>query len=955
MDEKHIIVNYTIRPSQIRLGWIINAFMLILFSTCISAGQNFSHPRLYISNDTKEDFKRDIETSVWKNKYVDQRRARVEKYLRYCQEDQNWLVSRLQMNWKTTHDKVYLKGGDFSHSSGKAPVPTVRFSGSRDWAAEYRRPPLEEVEPYFDDPRGFYLKNQQSGEKEWVHPAETGFMIDKTNEQLMSIASDAAFLYWYTDDPKYAELAAPVFLTYIEGMFYRDAPIDLENSNQQHISGLATFEVIHEGILISLVSVYDFLHDYLEANGYNLQNSVAVFQKWGDQIIKNGIPDNNWNLFQARFLTYIAIVLDHNESYENGKGRQYFLDHTFNTSTDRQIALSESLLEYDQNTGIWPESASYSVHVITTLLRIITLLDHATNNNELANYDVIEKASLASFQYLFPNGYTIGFGDSKHKPLPPENFELLISNYRKYGAMEKEKLMSHLLNQMIEDGLYERKVKDLFQLFFYVDHINVDPTEKSKLSSLVTPTFYAPNVSLFNQRLGTGDEAIMASIAGSKGNHTHANGISLELFANNYAMGPDMGKGPSYWHEEHRDFYSRFPAHNTVVVDRRSDYEAMRSNHPFTIENSYPKSGNKTSDFDKITYAHVSFLEPTTISEQQRFTALIKSNLLTERGYVVDVFRSMKQGGGDELHEYIYHNIGQKIEFKSSDGQLLTPLPTEELNASKGELKGFNYFTDQGKIETAQDVTALFAIESEDKVDNLMKVWIKGDEGQTIFSVKSPKSNAISEGTAPADLVDSPLPTFIISKQKESWESPFALVFNPYFEEGENPIANVVYSSIEKYPRAQIIEVALSDGETKDQLVINASENDIAKNDDFYQNGFLSVKRFAGSSGEFDFLFLSGMNKYQQDGWEISAIGKVFTAAIERSTEGYTIHSDQPIEVILKHPLSSKPPVINFYENGINVGSRNARRNRHNEQQVIFKIDKKYEKVELTYPSKIKK
>jgi len=426
--------------------------LCLLFGSKPILGQELSHPRVYITDQEKAAFVNSIEGIEWKKELVHKKKERLKKYLEYWRNDPQWLASRLQMNWKTKHSKVFLKGGDFSHSEGTAPVPTVRYSGTRDWATDYIRPKLEDVRPYFDDSRGLYLQHKKTGKMEWVHPSKSGFIIDKTNEQIMDLVADAAFLYWLTGEEEYAEFAAPVFFTYMEGMYYRDAPIDLENSNQQNISGLATFEVIHEGIVVSLVTAYDFLYNYFKESNKNLETSVAVFQKWGDQIIEKGIPDNNWNLFQARFLTYIGLVLEKNSSYKNGKGRQYFLDHTFNISTDRQIAIKESLLVYDQETAMWPECASYSVHVITTFLKIFTLLDHATNNNEFSNYPIVEQAALASFQYLFPSGYMVGFGDSHHKILPPENFELLVANYRKYGKAEKEKLISGLLANMIPLG-----------------------------------------------------------------------------------------------------------------------------------------------------------------------------------------------------------------------------------------------------------------------------------------------------------------------------------------------------------------------------------------------------------------------------------------------------------------------------------------------------------------------
>ena len=918
--------------------------LCLLFNVSILIAQSNEHPRIYTNDASKEDFLKTLEQVKWKSELVERKKETLEKYLSLVKEDSEWLVSRLQMNWKTKNDKVYLKGGNFSHSSGSAPVATVRFSGTRDWATDYNRPNLEDVIPYLDDPRGLFLEHKKTKKFEWVHPSKSGFAIELTNEEIMILAEDAAFLYWLTKHQKYAELAAPIFLTYIDGMYYRDAPIDLENSTQNDISGLATFEVIHEGIVIPLVTTYDFLYDYLVSKNTKFDNSIAVFQKWGDQIITKGIPDNNWNLFQARFLTYIGLVLDSNETYKNGKGKEYFLDHTFTTSTDRQLSIKESLLVYDFETGIWPESPSYSVHVTTTLLRILTLLDNATNQNEFLNYPIIEKATLASFQYLFPTGYTLGFGDSNHNILSPENFELLIANYQKYNNTEKEALISSLLDKMVFDNLYAREAKDYFQLFFYADELK--PASNEGLQSLTSPTFYAPNVSMFNQRIGLGNNAVMISTVGSFGNHAHANGISLELFANNYVLGPDLGKGPSYWHEDHRNFYSRFPAHNTVVVHGKSDYAAMRTYNPFTLDNFYPQIG-ETPSFDKLTFSKVSFFEPETVSDQQRFTAIIKSN--SEKAYIVDVFRSKKQKEGPQKHEYIYHNLGQSLELFNSKNQVLKLTATDDLSSKKGDLKGFDYFTDKKKLNYNQDMQALFRLKSKDSADNLMKIWVKGSQNQTIYNVKSPKSNALSSGTAPAEMVDEPLPTLILKRNESAWSNPFAVVFNPYLENGENPIENVSYSYLEKYPNTQIIEVLLSDKRTVDRLVINASENDIATEKSFFQRGFFSITRQSIIDNKLDFLFLAGMEKYQNEGWNIVSSGEPFTLTIESTGWGFLISTDKPITINM--PLAKGTDAeIKFYDADDNlIIIRKGMTNRNDDTQVVFKIEKAYEKIEIIY------
>lgn len=897
------------------------------------------HPRIYCSDSDREDLLKSIDDIKWKKQIVENKKANVDKYIEICKNDSDWLVSRLQMNWKTKHNKVFLNGSEFSHSAGEAPVPTVRFSGTRDWSTDYLSPSLEEIEPYFDDERGMYLENKNTGIKEWVHPSKTGHIIEGINRRIMELVQDAAFLYWFTGEKKYADFAAPVFTKYIEGMYYREAPVDLENSDQQRISGLATFEVIHEQIVVYLTIAYDFLYPYLVENKHDISKAAAVFQKWGDQIIKNGIPDNNWNLFQARFLTYIALALDRNENYENGKGREYFIEHTYHKSTERQIAIKESLSGYDQETAIWFESPSYSVHVATSFLEILTLLDNYTNNNEISAFPIIEQSVFASFQYLFPTGYTIAFGDAKHKILPPENFELLITNFRKYNEKENEVVLTGLLNQVIEKGEYKRGGKNLFELFFYVDELTEsDDKNKDNLSEkYLWPTFYSPNVSWFVQRMGKGDDAMMVSTVGSFGNHSHVNGIAIELFANNYALAPDMSNGASYWNPKYREYYSQFPAHNTVAVDGKSTYGRMRGYHPYTLDNYFPEVGEKTTSFDKVTFSKVSFLEPETISDQQRLTAQIKSK--SGKGYIVDIFRSRKQNPSAQKHEYFYHNLGQSLNiFDNEDNEMILS-STDDLGVQHGDMKAYDYFTDKNSLETSENIKALFTLKSKNQPDNFMKMWINSSNNQKVFSVKSPKSGALSEGTAPAEILDQKIPTIILRRDDEAWTNPFVVVFNPYIQNGKNPVSNVEFSKIDKYPIVQKITVTHTDGKTRDIIAVNTSENDIAAEEGFYQKGLLSIVRENDKEIP-DFIFVSGVYIYEHSDWKILAKGEAVTANLEFKDGELHIQNDKPVVLYVPIRNGLKAKELKIYEDGNLVSLREGFISRNNPDCIEFRLEK---------------
>jgi hypothetical protein len=132
--------------------------------------QSESHPRIYTNQKSGKKFLKNIEHLAWKKGLIDKKVKNLEKYLDFCKADPTWMVSRLQMNWKTKHTKVFLKGGEFSHSSGEAPVATVRYSGTRDWATDYKKPKLEDVVPYFDDEEVFILNIKKQGKKNGFTP-----------------------------------------------------------------------------------------------------------------------------------------------------------------------------------------------------------------------------------------------------------------------------------------------------------------------------------------------------------------------------------------------------------------------------------------------------------------------------------------------------------------------------------------------------------------------------------------------------------------------------------------------------------------------------------------------------------------------------------------------------------------------------------------------------------------
>ena len=883
---------------------IIFVFVLaILLSGC---KRESDHPRIYITNNKKVAFIEKLNKNEWARLSYDAIKLKVDTYVDRHISDPEWIISRMQMYWDTHYERVYVKGNAFSHGTGRAPVPTVKFAGHRDPATDYARPSLEDIQPFMDE-KGMYLQNmKKEGQPwEWVHSSKTGRMIGEINDQIMGLAADAAFLYWYTGDEKYAVFASDIFITYVRGMHYRREPFALEDYGNSHLMGLATFEVILDAVIPSLAICYDFLYSYLKRKNEDFEMITSVFKRFADQEIMYGVPDNNWNIFQARFVTYLALALESDSYYKDGKGRQYYINEIMNHTTIRQFALKEAVVDiFDQETGMWPESATYSMGVCKDMLDIITLIDNAENNRMLDTFGILKKVVPATVEYLFPNGRVTAFGDAKYVPLSSPTFEMMISLYRKYGENDNEKELTQVLKKMMEEGVYDRNNnRSMFALFFYVDELmDIQPLEIT-YDHLTSNLFYAPNVSWLIQRNGKDRENGMAlTLVGAYGNHAHANGISLEMYAKGLMLAPESSFGISYGTRDNQEYYARFPSHNTVIVDGISDYSMMRSNYPYTLLSCYPEHADKDPLTGGITFARVALTEPKTNARQERLTSIVRTGEAS--GYVVDIFRSARNDGKDKKHEYFYHNIGQDLDVMNATGQKLVLSPTNELSSTSGDMRGYDYFKNKKAVSYVQDFMTRFNIRLEKKDDVFVDMWMKGYPGRTLFSAEAPKSNALVKGSIPDELVDKSLPTLIVRQTGEAWDRPFVSVFCPYASTEERSVKSVDYFG-ERHDFTGLI--VKSDRRTDYIFNSTGAGESITYRDMKFRGDYAII----GENGNEPVLFFLGNGTLLRKGnWNIEAQDSTVNVAMNKEGENWTLDIGSAVNVTISS--NAHPQVIDM-------------------------------------------
>ena len=759
-----------------------------------------SHPRVLTDGINKNNIIKLIKEESWARDIYDKLKVRTDYY---AQRDPQWLTSRLQMYWKSHATQVYIKGEYLSHVGGeRAPAPTVQYAGARSHATNYVRPSLVDLVPYAEDARGIQLRNGSLPGKplEWANISKTGTIIGSINAEILGIARDAAFLWWITEDEKYAKLSASVFDTYMTGIYYRQVPKDLNNGHQQTLVGMTSFEVIHEDALGAVVPLYDFLYDYLSLKMPHKMNVYAVaFKKWADNIIDNGVPHNNWNLIQARYIMDIGFILEDNRNYTDGKGREYYLDYVLNRSSIRQWSLSK-LAEYgfDSQTGIWAECPGYSCNVVADYADFAALTDRHLKFDLVKQLPIIEKAVSATPQYLFPNRMICGFGDTHPGYLRTDFFVRMVLNAQLNGKKEQEKTFTRMLKLFAPgwtDRTTEKNVRVAVASLFTEKPLTLNPKiEAGRIEDYVTPTFYAPNVSWFVQRNGMNPRhSLMISQNGSEGNHMHANGISMELYGKGYVLGPDAGIGLNlYSGLDYQEYYAQFPAHNTVCVDGISAYPIMKSNHAFQLLACYPQPGVNDVSFKDVTFSSVGFREPETQADQMRLMSIVTTG--PESGYYVDVFRSRKEKGGDKMHDYFYHNLGQNMNITAADGSDLNLQPTEELAFAGAHLYAYSYLFNKKSVETAKDVRTTFIVNTPDGDDIYMNMWMKGEADREVYSALSPMCEGLSRAPGmPYKIKEQPMLTFVARQKGEAWRRPFVAVYEPSTKTEPSYIESVNY------------------------------------------------------------------------------------------------------------------------------------------------------------------
>ncbi|MGA2442209.1 MAG: heparinase II/III family protein [Tepidisphaeraceae bacterium] len=378
----------------------------------------------------------------------------------------------------------------------------------------------------------------------------------------------------------------------------------------------------------------------------------------------------------------------------------------------------------------------------------------------------------------------------------------MIADDRGRGNAALEAQLTAILRREIGSHNYDRAASpdDLVALTKYVAQL------KSASGAGAPPlvrTFFGQPLNVLVQRNLTGEPetSLAAAIYGTAGGHIHANGLAIELYGAGLTMGADPGRGDSYWTKDQAEYYSQPPAHNTVIVNGRSDYGiAPKQQIPMTVQIAEPAWSDSTQPAaalcPNVGFAQCGFeyAAPVTAA-QQRTLALVRpegadsGGLALHAGFYFDVFRSRAQpatsaaealpsaNSHDQFHDYLYHNIGQLISLTDAAGQPLDIAASNQLDPDGTLLKGYTYFKNERSTKTADGWHARFGLTVAD-VPRMMDLWMPGQDGRTLFAVEAPPDHEARDDPR-LKLMDQPMPTLIVRQRGDAWDRPFIAVYEP--------------------------------------------------------------------------------------------------------------------------------------------------------------------------------
>ncbi|PQV48977.1 hypothetical protein CLV33_104184 [Jejuia pallidilutea] len=876
---------------------IFLVLILMLNGTFLAAQQSGDHPRLFATKGDRQAILHKIENEAWAKASWNKLLETIDVHINRHVTDPEWMVSRLAMYWKDgeRYTQCYIKGQDWDYGEGNAPVPTVRLPGMRKWN-DYLNVPLEDRTPY-NETGDMWGISRSSGDKTpvLVPYKESGHMIRQNNMEILKLAEKSAFAYFITQEEKYAKFSSDIFWTWMLGTYYMNPPLDPNESTggpggykPGGILGYYDYEVIHDDRQIPMAITYDFLFDYLNENPHKhlkaldkkpVEVAGEVFKRFIEIGLVRGGKKGNWNVNRYKNIIGSILALESNAFYEDGKGREYYIPFYTEKSGEHYAGLPEIMANYDEVTGLWPESPGYASGMIPFVLDMGLKL-YKSGVNTLSGNPMIAKASMANLGWLDARGNLVVFGDMRGGPSNMSAFESLLTYATWEDDTETSKKMATVIRKNIAAGQYDRNNSDWQGIVFnqpLPESGNELPFHKAAYSEFHRHMIFKNGNDEKNGMMFT-------LYGGKKKSHLSENGLAMQFYGNAWAMAPDASAYESYWSDD-AGYHRGILGSNTIVPGYKSGEIKVNAMDPWvdTTKGFY----NTTETSEHVSFADVS------AEEKRRLVAMIRTSETS--GYYVDIFRSDQKN-----NDYIHHNLGNSMVLKDDLNNTLSLQNVNDLGTEYD--KNYSFFKNQRKVSYTEDFNATWTVNNTQPA-LVTDMWMMGQANRELYVVDAPPTT-LREDVTPGQVNKSPekTPTLIVRQNGINGKKhPFVSVFETY-ETGEKSIESI--SRIGQFVDLVGLKVA---SKNSMQFILSATDQAVYKpSKDLRFQGTFAVA--SENNGVFEYLYLGKGNLVQYGDYKIEAKNGTVSAELKFEKGKYYYSSDKPISIQLKNGKAKTYP-----------------------------------------------
>ncbi len=610
-------------------------------------------------------------------------------------------------------------------------------------------------------------------------------------------ASYSAMLYYITQEEKYAQFSADIVSYYIDAMV--DVDVD-------KMSACGNYFYDSRTTYAYFAIAYDFIYDYLategtqvyvKSTGQKVDFDNVKAQRMIEKLASNALQEHsgsdpkygktvsNHPILTAPGVLFCIMNVDDDTE------RERLFNVFWNTGTSKQNSFTKTILPMFGEQGIWPESLSYGFMPGITMV-LNTIDRFKPEMNVIEDYKYILEGNFL-FDYLrMPNRYFVRYGDSKRKIDQTDKlyqYALDIASRRGYTDIEA-KCKVALRQYYNASGGYTPSVStSTFNACEAFPHLfwGVDvPAQVESSIDFNKPTVVIKHAGVALQRNYVEENneqyGLCGIIGGAHYVHSHVTGIAMELYGQGYVMGPNAGLCAALADRsepEHTDYFRLYAGNNTVIVNGTShgiQSGAWNSNSYLWMNTTVNVVAEPKHLEDPISenfsFATQFLNDDVNNCDQQRTLSTIRTSATS--AYYFDMFRS-KSNGTNEFHDYIYHNIGDKMHITDAQSRDLPVSATTKYQTYYNDgvkSPGWRFFEDTEQTDTTdQAVNVRFDL---DEFGKYMYVFTPSGVARQYTKALGPATRE-AKGT----YLDKQTPILAIRQAGEAWNKPFVHVFEP--------------------------------------------------------------------------------------------------------------------------------------------------------------------------------